>query len=348
MIGSFLIRSGVMFAFFTCACSQADWSGLPTQPGTGSGTPHGPSTPGGNPPSHSSMPTNPVIDPDFMKLPEGRDLKKTSVSGLALTLATGEGQPFTAAEKAAYEKLKTNTQTIADYPVQWVFMDLDNHRVIDKSINSNTKIFGASVAKIFTAATLLDKQGGHLSDSQFQTLADMLVVSSNTAWFSLQDQIGDGDTDRGRAGINAFTQRMGYLRTRGWQGYWGNLHGNELTANELGEFLYDMYMGKFPGAEVQWKLMHTCRTGGDRARRYLPKDLYVGAKTGTYEGPTMNPETQSMTNPDGSPYTVDVRNQIIVFNVNNHEYAIAILANTGSEDTAALLAGGLFRELSGF
>lgn len=297
--------------------------------------------------TNAAMPTNPVSDPEFSRLPNGKLLSEISVSGSRLTLARGSGNTFTTSARNAYQKLKRDSQTDPNHRVQWVLMDLDAHRVVDQSLAHNRKIFGASSSKIFVGGALLDKQNGQLSNSQLNQMAAMLVVSSNEAWTSLQAQIGNGDSNKGREGVHNFTQRMGYERTRGFQGYWGRIHGNELTAFETSEYLYDMYMGNFPGAETLWKLMHTCRTGGSRGRKYIPSHIYVGAKTGTYDGPTENPETGSTTNPNGSSYQVAVRNHVLVFNIDGREYGLTILADTGSDESAAVLAGGLIREYAG-
>lgn len=295
----------------------------------------------------AALPTNPVTDPEFTRLPNGKNLGSISVSGSRLTLARGMGNSFGSSARAAYARLKADSQSNPDHRVQWVLMDLDAHRVVDMSLSHNRKIFGASSSKPFVGATLLDQKGGDLTSSQLQQMAEMLVVSSNTAWTSLQTQIGGGDSNRGRESIHNFTQRMGYERTRGFQGYWGRLHGNELTAYESAEFLHDTYKGNYPGAETLWKLMHACRTGASRGRKYIPSSIYVGGKTGTYDGPTENPETGKTTNPDGSSYQVAVRNHLLVFNIGGRQYALTILADTGSDESAAVLAGGLIREYLG-
>lgn len=295
----------------------------------------------------AALPTNPVSDREFTLLPNGKDLRSISVNGVSLSLARGTGEPFSSSAKNLYAKIKTDSKSDPNHPVQWVLMDLDAHRVVDQSLSVSRKIFGASSSKIFVAGTLLDSQNGTISAGQLQLMSDMLVVSSNTAWTELQAQIGGGDSNKGRQLNYAFTQRMGYSRTRGFQGYWGKLHGNELTAIETAEFLHDTYKGNYPGAETLWKLMHACRTGGSRGRKYIPSTIYVGAKTGTYDGPTENPETGSTKNPNGSEYTVAVRNHMMVFNINGTEYGLTILADTGSDETAAALAGGLVREYLG-
>lgn len=295
----------------------------------------------------AAMPTNPVSDPQFTRLPNGRDLTSISVKGSRLYLAKGTGTAFGASAKAAYAKLKADSQSNPDHRVQWVLMDLDGHQVVDMSLAHNRKIFGASSSKPFVGAALLDKQGGDLSSSQLQLMSDMIVVSSNTAWTNLQTQAGGGNSTKGREVVHTFTQRMGYERTRGFQGYWGTLHGNELTAHESAEFLHDTYKGNYPGAETLWKIMHACRTGSSRGRKYIPSNIYVGGKTGTYDGPTENPETGKTKNPDGSSYRVAVRNHLLVFNIGGRQYALTILADTGSDESAAVLAGGLIREYLG-
>lgn len=279
----------------------------------------------------------PAGDAGFTTLPDGRKLGSISVNGTPLFLAKGTGTAFTATQQAAYLKLKMESQKDPAHKVQWVFMDLDNHKVIEKSLSSQRKIFGASSSKIYVAAALLSKQKGVLKDSQLQLMANMLVVSSNEAWVALQSQIGDGSADRGRQWIQDFTQQMGYEHMVGFQGSLGKIHGNELIADESAEMLYDIYKNHFPGAELQWKLMHTCRTGANRGRKYIPKSIFVGGKTGTYDGPTVNPET-------GGTYTVNVRNHLLVFNVDGRQFGLAVLANSGTDESAALLAGGLLRE----
>jgi hypothetical protein len=289
--------------------------------------------------AQASLPT----DPGFLKLADGRDLKSVKVNGANLSLSRGSGQSMGAAAQALFERIRQDSKTQPGYPVQWVLMDLDNRQVLEQSAEASRKQFGASVSKIFVGGTLMDKQNGAISNSQLSLLASMIVVSSNTAWTELQRQIGDGDSNRGRETIYNFTQRMGYERTRGFQGWWGDMHGNELAPDELAEFLYDTYQNRYPGAEVLWKVMHTGRTGAARAKKYIPSSQIVGSKTGTYDGPTVDPETGLSTGADGKAYKVRVRHQVLVFNSNGRQYALTILADTGSDESAAALAGGLYR-----
>ena len=287
------------------------------------------------------MPSNPVADSDFATLPNGQKLSSISVSGTRLSLTRGMGAKFTTAQQASYEKIKAETLSNPNSKIHWAIMDLDAHRMLGESLNSKRKIFGASSSKIFVGGALLNKQNGALTSSQTQLMANMLVVSSNDAWVNLQSQVGDGNANTGRSRIQAFTQGLGLELTRGFQGYLGNIHGNELTAYETAEYLHNVYKGDFPGAETLWKIMHTCRTGASRGLKYLPNTVYVGGKTGTYDGSTVDPDT-------GAGINVAIRNHVLVFNVDGRQYGLVILSNSGSDESTAILAGGLFREYTGF
>lgn len=276
----------------------------------------------------------------FKTLPNGRKLSSIKVRKSSLRLATGAGKSFTDSKMKQYLKIKEDSEKDSSHKVQWTFMNLDTHEIIARSKSAGRKIFGASSSKIYVAAALLDKENDDLSSSQMQKMADMLVVSSNTAWTSLQKNIGNGSSDKGREYIHNFTRDLGQPLTRGYQGYWGKVHGNELVPDEAVEMLYDTYHRSFPGAETLWKIMYTCRTGSSKGRKYIPKDILVGGKTGTYSGPTENPAT-------GKQYRVKVRNHILTFNVDGVQYGLAVFANTGTDESSALMAGGLIREYTG-
>lgn len=291
--------------------------------------------------SFAAMPSHPAGDPNFSTLPSGQRLQTISVSGTRLSLTRGVGARFTATQKAAYEKIRNDSMNNPNAKTQWALMDLDSQQMIAESLHSNRKIFGASSSKIFVGGGLLHKQNGALTSAQTQLMANMLVVSSNDAWVNLQSQIGDGNANQGRARIHAFTQGLGLERTRGFQGYWGNIHGNELTASETVRYLHAVYHGDFPGAETLWKIMYTCRTGSSRGLKYMPSSLYVGGKTGTYDGATVDPET-------GANINVAIRNHVLIFNVDGRQYGLTILSNAGSDETTAVLAGGLLREYTSY
>lgn len=279
---------------------------------------------------------NPQTDPNFLVLNNGTNLKNIEIRGRKLALNPGNGARFTADHQAIYEKIKRDSKASENSKIHWVLMDLDSHQIIDQSANPDKRIFGASNSKIFVGATLVDKQNGNITPAQLRQVSLMLVVSDNTAWHAVQAYAGDGDEERGRANNLAFTQRMGYLNTRGYQGQLDGVQGNHLTAKDTAEFLYDTYHERYPGAEVIWKVMHACRTGEDRGSVYMPTNIFVGGKTGTYAGRTSDW--------DGKPIVVDIVHHSMVFKSDERQYALTMLTDTGNSETLALLAGGLVRE----
>jgi hypothetical protein len=255
-----------------------------------------------------------------------------------LTLVYGRGEAFDETEKRRYCELKNGHDSI-----QWVLMNLESGRIISRSKNAGDKYFGASVSKLFVAATLLDKQHGKLSKSQLRLMVEMIVKSSNSAWIELQRQAGDdGTDDSGRLAVQAFTQHMGYAKTRGFQGWrtrkdGSRIHGNELNTMELSRFLYDTYHRKYKGAEVLWKIMYATKTGNNKVNKYTPGLLCIGGKTGTYHGENASPETVKLK-------TIKAHNHVVVFKVNGVQYGLSILSNTGSDEDVAILGGGIMRE----
>ncbi len=293
---------------------------------------------------------SPGDDTNFLKLSTGENLSKLRVRGRGLSLTRGGGGSFSKKREASFSKLYDEGKNTAEAPYQWVVMNLDTGKILDQSKSANMKMFGASVSKIFVGAAYVHTQEGKVDKKHLQKLANMLVVSSNPAWLQLQKDIGNGDANKGRKAIHKFTQSMGYERTRGFQNYLKTesneeIHGNELTAKELAAFLYDTYWQKYDGAEVMWKLMHTLRTGGSKANKYLPSNLYLGGKTGTYSGSTVDPETGAEHFSNGKKYSVQVRHQVVVFNYKGTQYALALLTNKASNEHVALLAAGLFNKI---
>ena len=277
---------------------------------------------------------------DFFTLENGENL--CEVGGphtrKMLTLVYGRGQPFGDLKKKRYCKLKNSQK-----PIQWVLMNLDSGVTISKSNNAEAIYFGASVSKLFVAATLLNKQHGKLNRSQLRLMADMIARSSNSAWIELQRQAGeDGTADLGRLAVQEFTQDMGYGKIKGFQGWMtqkdgSKIHGNELNAIELSRFLYDTYHRNYMGAEILWKIMHATKTGDNKVNKYTPRHICIGGKTGTYHGENASPKTVKLN-------SIKARNHVVVFKVNNSQYGLSILSNTGSDEDVAILSGGLMRE----
>jgi hypothetical protein len=273
---------------------------------------------------------------DFFVLPDGSSLKKIGgrVVDKLLSLIQSKGQTvFGPKERRKYCELKGKDD------IQWVLNNLETGKVISGSKDMETLFFGASASKIFVAAALLDKQDGRLTASQLVLMTEMIVKSSNTAWIELQKQAGDGTSaDSGREVVDKFTKKMGYKKIRGFQGWWRNrIHGNELNALEVSRFLYDTYHGKYPGAEVLWKLMYACKTGGRKGNYYMPEGVFIGGKTGTYHGPNASPSTIKWE-------SIKAHNHVMIFNIGGIQYGLAILSNRGNSRDVAILAGGLVRE----
>ena len=177
-------------------------------------------------------------------------------------------------------------------------------------------------------------------------LVRMIVVSSNSAWKELQRQTGDdGTDDSGRAAVDAFVRSMGYTNTMGFQGWWRKkdgtrIHGNELNSAELAKFLYDTYHRRYLGSEVLWEIMQSTVTGRRRINKYAPKYVFVGGKTGTYDGPNSSPATINHKR-------IRARNHVATLKIGNELYGLSILSNTGKEEDVAVLGGGLMREYLG-
>ncbi len=275
----------------------------------------------------------------YFILENGLDLRAFADSNISKMLVRikGQGNRFGDKQRQHYCKIKYAAN------VQWALNNLETGELIASSTNAGQVFFGASVAKVFVAAALLHKQKGEFSKAQLGLMVRMIVVSSNSAWKELQRQTGnDGTHDSGRAAVHAFVQSMGYANTRGFQGWWKQkdgtrIHGNELNSLELAKFVYDTYNGLYEGAEVLWHIMQATATGRQRINKYAPRDVFIGGKTGTYDGPNVSPETVKLKN-------IRARNQVVNLKIGNDVYGLAILTNTGSSEAVAVLAGGLMRE----
>ena len=282
-------------------------------------------------------------DEVFFTLEDSADLRALAGNraGRLLARVKGQGKPFGEQQRKRYCELKGNPEQI-----QWVLNDLETGQIISRSANAEKLFFGASVSKLFVAAALLNKQRGSLTKSQLDQLVRMIVVSDNRAWKELQRQAGeDGSNDSGREAVDRFVQQMGYADIKGFQGWMRKkdgtrIHGNELNALQLSNFLYDTYQRRYEGAEVLWKVMHATRTGRQKIDKYTPSDVFIGGKTGTYHGPNASPDTILHA-------TIRAQNHAAVLQIGDRYYGLSILTNTGSDEDVAVLGGGLIREYLG-
>ncbi len=278
---------------------------------------------------------------NFFILDNGKDLRKLADpdAGQLLTPVRGEGNKFGAEEVQKYCKLKNSSQ------VQWTVNDLQTGEIISQSPNAREAFFGASSSKIFVAAALLNKQCGKLDKKQLDLMIKMIVKSDNAAWRELQREAGEGSDDSGRQCVNEFVQQIGCTNTRGFQGWLcmedgTKIHGNELNTMALSRFLYSTFHRNYPGAEILWKIMHATKTGRQKINKYTPREIYIGGKTGTYDGPNESPETIHFKN-------IRARNHVAILKIDDKYYGISILTNTGSSWDVAVLGGGLMREFLG-
>ena len=284
-----------------------------------------------------------ILDPvpDF-RLSDGRDLRTMAdpATRKLLTPVQGRGARFGPTQKKHYCRIKNSKR------VQWVLNDLTTGEILSRSANADQLFFGASSSKIFVAAAFLKKRNGKLSPEELRLLTRMIVVSDNGAWLTLQRRTGeDGSDDTGRAAVQGFVREMGYPTIQGFQGWMqkpdgSRVHGNELNAVEVSQFLRDTYQGKYAGAEVLWKVMQATKTGGSKLDKYVPGDVYIAGKTGTYSGPNASPETVKL--PD-----IRARNHAAIVTVRGQPYGLTVLSNTGDNEDVAVLGGGLIREYLG-
>ena len=71
-----------------------------------------------------------------------------------------------------------------------------------------------------------------------------------------------------------------------------------------------------------------------------PPFIFVGGKTGTYDGPNESPATVKHKK-------IRARNHVASLKIGNKTYGLSILSNTGSGEDVAILSGGLMREYLG-
>ena len=105
-----------------------------------------------------------------------------------------------------------------------------------------------------------------------------------------------------------------------------------MTAQGSAELMKDIFLEKLPGSEMIKGAMITCHTGGNRVEKYLPQDVVVASKTGSWGNKTgswgkWNAEMSMIFLPDG------------------RKYILTAFVSGGSNraERIAALAGGLFQ-----
>lgn len=261
----------------------------------------------------SSVEASRPSDPNFFVLANGLNLQSKDIDiHKRLQTRKGLGLPFKDAKK--YRELKENKS------VYWMVTDIDTETIIAQGKNTDHVLEGASISKPLVAAAALDKNGGYLKkNSDWQDLFELLVESENNPyWDRIQGLAG------GKAGVDAFTKRMGYKGTQ------ASHYDNRVNAADLAKFLFDIFHGRFVGTEALFKVMSACNTGRDhndeKSPKYTPSDIYMGGKTGTW-----------------NQYLHDMRFLLI----GDKWYSIVILTEipkNNRNENVAVLFGGLLRE----
>ncbi|MDA8794037.1 class A beta-lactamase-related serine hydrolase [Bacteriovoracaceae bacterium] len=282
--------------------------------------------------------------PEFFHTMDGKDIDKVQVRKQKLGYVFGTGLKPSKYSYGQYRRIKNLTKKIPNFPMQWTLAEINQNRILSHSKNHQLKFFGASVSKIFVAGAFLFYNKGKVSNRDLTELGKMISVSDNVSWKGIQRKIGSGDDNVGRRLIHAFTQALGYKRTVAFQGWLDDFHGNELTAFETTQFIMDTFHQKYEGASTLWKVMFTTLTGKERGKKYLPNWLYVGGKTGTYRGTTVDPETGAEKYPNGNPYRVNVRHHALIFSCAGQHFALTILNNYRHQEYVSILSWGLFKE----
>jgi len=199
--------------------------------------------------------------------------------------------------------------------VSWSVYDISRDKLLAKSNNANTNMYGASVSKAVVVGCAYSKHDGTLpTKDDIGKAIRLIVVSDNSTWNDLTKLAG------GDEAVNEFSNKLGLNNMKPAKNK-GNL------INPIGMCLYwnNVLRNKFEGAESVFKITSSCQTHASRSRKYLPKTSFVGGKTGTWDG----------------RYTHDSA----WFNVGNNWYAISVFSDgRDSSETIALLFGGLFKQ----
>jgi len=203
-------------------------------------------------------------DNDFFTNSEGKNLYELGKKvGITMSRNKGLGGAFS---KDVYESNKENQK------VSWAVYDISNEKLLASSKNASTNVYGASVPKICVASATFDKNDGELpKDSDYEKVIKLLVKSDNEVWTYLQDLAG------GKDAVNSWSKKMGYTMQPARNG------GNNANAIDMCKFFNDVCRNNFKGAENIFKISSSCQTSSGRSKKCIPKDVFMGGKTGTYE-----------------------------------------------------------------
>ena len=194
---------------------------------------------------------------------EGKNLLQLG-KGVGITLTRNKGLNSAFSEDV-YIANKNNPK------VYWAIYDISNNRLLGSSANATKNVYGASIPKVCVAAAAFDNNNGVLpKDSDYQKVIKLLVKSDNNVWTYLQDLAG------GKDAVNNWDKKMGYKMQSARTG------GNSANAIDMCKFFNDVIRNNFKGAETIFKITSSCGTDSGRGRKCMPKEVFMGGKTGTF------------------------------------------------------------------
>lgn len=223
--------------------------------------------------------------------------------GITLSKNKGYGSSY---DSTKYLSLKNKSS------IHWAVYDISKDKLIAKSENGDKMVYGASVSKAVVSANAFDKNKGKLSAQDVGKVIKLLVVSDNSVWDAVTEMGGGNDS------VNAFSNRYGYNMSP------ARRKGNNISATGMVKFWKDVLRNNFDGAESIFKITSSCQTSSSRSRKCIPKNCYIGGKTGSYM--QYNHDT-AWIEKDGKFYAI----------------AVLTSSNDGS-DAIATMFGGLFNE----
>jgi len=199
-------------------------------------------------------------DSNFWMTSSGKDLSKMGFSGLDRNRGIGSNY-----DPAIFEKY------LEDPKVMWSVYDITGNRFLAESTNSGKNIYGASVPKICVASAAFAKNNGTLpSDSDYVKVMKLLVNSDNAVW----DYIGK--LAGGDQAVNSWAKSLGFTMNPARRG------GNTCNAHDLSLFWNAICRNQIAGSENIFKISSSCKTDASRARKFMPKNVYMGGKTGSW------------------------------------------------------------------
>lgn len=203
-------------------------------------------------------------DKDFFVNAEGKNLYQLgSKAGVKMSRNMGLNGAF---NEKKYKENKNNSA------VYWAVYDITNDKLLASSEQGKKNIYGASVPKVCVSASAFANKNGVLpNDADYQKVIKLLVLSDNNVWNDVQALAGGGDS------VNNWASRMGYTMKPARGG------GNNANAVDMCRFWNDVCRNNFKGAENIFKITSSCRTDSNRGRKCMPKNVYMGGKTGTYD-----------------------------------------------------------------